>query len=66
MAIVAGALSSYFLPAHNAEAAWTLIGSFLGYGIRDLFGSSGLVSTLISANAAPALAAPPQNGQGGF
>lgn len=38
LAIVAGALVSYFPPMHNAEAAWTLIGTFLGYGIRDLFG----------------------------
>jgi hypothetical protein len=66
LAIVAGALISYFPPAHNAEAMWTLIGSFLGYGIRDLFGSTGLVGTLLAASAAPAPAVPPQGGQGGF
>jgi len=65
LAIVAGALISYFPPAHNAEAAWTLIGSFLGYGIRDLFGPSGLVSTYLSPAVAPS-ATPPQGGQGGF
>lgn len=39
VAIAAGAAISYWPPAHNAEAMWTLIGSFLGYGIRDLFPS---------------------------
>lgn len=65
LAIIAGVLISYFPPAHNAEAMWTLIGSFLGYGIRDLFGTTGLVTTLLSPAPGTMPAAPP-NGQGGF
>lgn len=62
LAIVAGAFISYFPPVHNAEAMWALIGSFLGYGIRDLFGQpAGVVPP-------PALGAamPADGGQGGF
>lgn len=62
LAIVAGALISYFPPAHNAEAMWTLIGSFLGYGIRDLFATGGLAGPSMVLGAAPA----PPGGQGGF
>lgn len=57
LAIVAGALVSYFPPMHNAEAAWTLIGTFLGYGIRDLFGP-----TIPPSASAPVVAADKQAG----
>lgn len=39
LAIIAGALVSYYPPPSNAVAIWSLISMFLGYGVRDLFGS---------------------------
>jgi hypothetical protein len=38
LAIIAGALVSYYPPPSNAVAIWSLISMFLGYGVRDLFG----------------------------
>jgi hypothetical protein len=37
LAIIAGALVSYFPPTDNAVAIWSLVSGFLGYGVRDLF-----------------------------
>ncbi len=38
LAIIAGAVVSYFPPPENAVAIWALVSGFLGYGVRDLFG----------------------------
>ncbi|WP_116988836.1 hypothetical protein [Duganella sp. BJB475] len=62
LAIAAGVFISYFPPAHNAEAMWTLIGSFLGYGIRDLFAPGGLAGSIL----VPGASSTPPGGQGGF
>lgn len=62
LAIAAGIAISYFPPAHNAEAMWTLIGSFLGYGIRDLFAEGGLASAML----VPGTSSAPPGGQSGF
>jgi hypothetical protein len=39
IAIFVGLLVSYTTPEHNGEAIWTLVGTFLGHAMRDLFGS---------------------------
>jgi hypothetical protein len=39
VAIVVGGLVSYFPPPSNAVAIWAIVSMFLGYAIRDLFGS---------------------------
>ena len=38
LAILAGGLVSYFPPAQNGVAIWSLVSMAVGYGIRDLFG----------------------------
>src|SRR5476649_2215694 len=37
LAIIAGGLVSYFPPKENGVVIWSLISSFLTYGVRDLF-----------------------------
>jgi len=66
LAVIAGVLVSYFPPPHNAEAIWTLIGSFLGYGIRDLFGAQLASVAPLASTAAPVPVPASLNGQGGF
>ncbi len=39
VAIIVGGLVSYFPPPSNAVAIWAIVSMFLGYAIRDLFGS---------------------------
>ena len=40
LAIIAGGLVSYFPPAQNGVAIWSLVSMAVGYGIRDLFGAT--------------------------
>jgi len=39
LAIAIGVYISYCPPTHNAEAIWALISGYLGYAVRDLFGT---------------------------
>ena len=58
LAIIAGGLVSYFPPKENGVVIWSLISSFLTYGVRDLFEHG-------RAAAAPAPAGAPTK-EGGF
>ncbi len=42
LAVLVGLVVSYFPPAQNAMALWSLVSMFLGYAVRDLFGESGV------------------------
>jgi hypothetical protein len=37
VAVAVGLLVSYFPPIQNSVAIWSVVSTFLGYGIRDLF-----------------------------
>lgn len=37
LAVVVGLIVSYYPPTQNAEAIWGLVGTFLGFAMRDLF-----------------------------